>query len=344
LFGLFFACVLGEIALRVTDYEGLSLMYKDAALGQKYKPGAHAIVYSDESRKKVDIRINSLGFRDAEHSFGKSAQKRVLILGDSFVAAFSVEQQDAFPALLQKLSSWEVINFGVAGFGTAQELLSYEEYGRKFHPDFVVLCFFSGNDVSDNSAELSSNPRVYFHLDLNGNLVKDPPNQFRSVLSAFLSEHSRFYLWQKTQMRKLEQFYKSNVNLNPAHRVFLANYDDKMTRAWNITFALTRKLNLETKSDGSQLVVLYLPFSDEVNPDWWKENVDSSPPMRGQKWDLEKPVRLLESFCSTEGIRFISPKNDFLKETNHRFYFKHGHLNEEGHKKIAEILDRYLKW
>jgi hypothetical protein len=335
--------------LRIFDYQGLTLMEKDPLLAQKYKPHYDGEIFDPEAQKKIEIKINSLGFRDADHSIRKADSKRILFLGDSFVAGLAVPFEQTFPRVVQSILDsnshrWEAFNFGVAGFGTAQEMLAYERYGREFHPDFVILCFFAGNDVSDNSSQLSSNPRIYFHLDQQGNLVQENVSKVRSGIASFLNDHSRFYLWQKNQMRKLEFLYKTKVALNPADRVYLSDYDDRMLRAWNITRALIGRLNSEARRDGAQLLILYIPSADEVNPDWWKESLLNSPPMRNAKWDLSKPESVLQSICRDSGIDFLSPRSVFLKEgtASNRFYFKHGHLNENGHHRLAQLITEKL--
>ena len=42
------------------------------------------------------------------------------------------------------------MNFGISGQGTIHEWLTYRHYVREFKPDLVVLCFFPGNDPTDN--------------------------------------------------------------------------------------------------------------------------------------------------------------------------------------------------
>ena len=45
----------------------------------------------------------------------------------------------------------EVINAGVAGYGTGQEMLLFEQEGAKYDPQVVVVVVFLGNDIGDNS-------------------------------------------------------------------------------------------------------------------------------------------------------------------------------------------------
>ncbi|HEY4492157.1 MAG TPA: SGNH/GDSL hydrolase family protein [Acidobacteriota bacterium] len=342
--GILFALLLGEMILRIFDYQGISLMKKDRALGQIYKPNPHANVYSEESDQFIPIRINSMGFRDHDHSFGRSDKKRMVILGDSFGAGFSVRFEDTFPQQCEKYlnehspSQWEVINLSVAGFGTAQEMLAYREMGRKFHPDVVVLFFFPGNDISDNSSELSTNPRIYFTLDDKGNLVQEPGGRLRSEASSFLNDHSRLYLWQKVQMKKLENYYKYKVRLNPAYHAFLANYDKKTMRAWQITEKLLASLAGIAAGESTTFLVVAIPFPDAIYPQWWSETLAASPPMRKEMWDLSKPERLLALFCRQNKIAFYSPADTFRAEAAQTYYFKHGHFNKAGHARIGQLL------
>lgn len=104
------------------------------------------------------LTINSLGLRDSEHTYEKSAGvKRVLVLGDSYVWGYGVGDDETFCARLENRYSErneqiEVINTGVSGWGTDQELLYLREEGYKYQPDVVVVAFFIGNDVDNNVA------------------------------------------------------------------------------------------------------------------------------------------------------------------------------------------------
>ena len=50
----------------------------------------------------------------------------------------------------------EVINFGVSGYGTVQELMTLRHYVWDYDPDVVVLAFTTGNDVRNNLRALEA--------------------------------------------------------------------------------------------------------------------------------------------------------------------------------------------
>jgi len=99
---------------------------------------------------------NSKGFRDTrEFAYEKPPGIfRVLVLGDSHTQGFEVRQEATYAAIAERAlaargGKVEVINAGVAGFGTAEELVFLENEGARYHPDLVVLGFFA-NDYEDN--------------------------------------------------------------------------------------------------------------------------------------------------------------------------------------------------
>jgi lysophospholipase L1-like esterase len=102
------------------------------------------------------FRTNNAGFRDDEpYRHAKPPGTfRVLVLGDSHTAGFEVHQGETYSAVLRdRLRARglraEVLNAGVSGLGTAEQLAFLEQEGWKYAPDVVVLGFF-GNDFSDN--------------------------------------------------------------------------------------------------------------------------------------------------------------------------------------------------
>lgn len=103
----------------------------------------------------VSFRTNALGFNDVEHPLARPpGTRRVLLLGDSFVEGYAVEQRDHLARVLERLAArdgvrLEAISMGVAGWGQSQQLGTYEVVGRQFEPD-VVVTFFCANDLWNN--------------------------------------------------------------------------------------------------------------------------------------------------------------------------------------------------
>lgn len=126
----------------------------DPALG--YEPIPHYEYDGDELLyREFRGRSNSLGFRDREHPIEKvPGVRRILVLGDSVTMGLYVDRaEDVFTAVLERRlgergAAVEVLNFGVSGYNTQQEVATLVGKGLPYRPDLVVLQY-SLNDVEE---------------------------------------------------------------------------------------------------------------------------------------------------------------------------------------------------
>jgi hypothetical protein len=114
---------------------------------------------TDRSESIGIDKINSSGLTDTEHTLYKTpGTERIAILGDSITEALQLPVKERFARVLEtKLNgassqNFEVINFGVGGFGTGQEYLQFVRDVRRYKPDQVVLMYHQG-DETENSPD-----------------------------------------------------------------------------------------------------------------------------------------------------------------------------------------------
>lgn len=153
--------LLGEVVVRMALKDKMVLFpryhsaanYGDFTL-RRLRPNATFWHTSIDGRWK--FVTNAQGFRD-ERDFGYEkppGRLRVLTLGDSHTEGFEVRQAQTYSAVVERFLrakgvDAEVINTGVSGFSTAEELAFLENEGIHYKPDVVVLGFFA-NDFEDN--------------------------------------------------------------------------------------------------------------------------------------------------------------------------------------------------
>lgn len=114
---------------------------------------------TDRSESLGIGKINSAGLCDTEHSIAKNpGTERIAILGDSITEALQVPIKERFARVLEtKLNTgsaqkFEVINFGVGGFGTGHEYLQFVRDVRRYKPDQIILMYHQG-DETENSPD-----------------------------------------------------------------------------------------------------------------------------------------------------------------------------------------------
>lgn len=108
----------------------------------------------DDDGFTVEVYQNRFGLRGGDEMTHerKQAQRRILVVGDSYIWGYGVHQNEMFSSPeAHKDKNVELIPFGVSGYGTDQEYLFYKREGVKFDVDEVVLAVTIYNDIANNS-------------------------------------------------------------------------------------------------------------------------------------------------------------------------------------------------
>jgi lysophospholipase L1-like esterase len=106
----------------------------------------------------VRYSFNDMGCRDRDFPLERAAGTwRILALGDSYTMGVGVHARDVFTARLEQLLNgarspgsprYEVINCGVSGYSTEDELILYERHVARYNPDLVLLTMVWNDDRS----------------------------------------------------------------------------------------------------------------------------------------------------------------------------------------------------
>lgn len=370
------ALVIGEAVLRLAGFSYPNFWEPDPLTGSKLRPGMEGW-QRDEGRSYV--KINSQGLRDREHPVAKPAGTyRIAILGDSYAEAMQVEEERAFWWLLpERLQAChfaggkkiETLNFGVSGYGTGHEYLTLHERVWQYSPDMVLLAFFPGNDVRNNSKALEGEKgRAYFSLK-DGKLFldtafRDDPEfidkQHIAVHRAFLQESRLYQLMRRVKAGNIAQhFHNAPVAAALAagekltepgldEQVFKEPTDPKWQEAWSITDRLVLATNEETKSRGARFVLAILSTPGTVYP---------NPQMRARYAaslgveSLFYPEQRLQALGAKDGFEVVALAPAMQHAADEKHVFLHGfpntkpgfgHWNEAGHALAAELIARDL--
>jgi lysophospholipase L1-like esterase len=225
-------------------------------------------VYRHQSADvSVWFRINSKGLRaDREYPYEKPAgTKRVVCLGDSFTAGYEVDLEDCFTRVLERElnapgRAVEVLDAGVSGFGTAEELLYLERELIRYQPDVVVVSFY-GNDLMDNVRS------DLFGLD-HGELV---------------TRHDRY-----VPFGAFANFLNTNFAFN-----WLSGYSDAFAMAKETTTRLLKRKQVEENIAAVDTAASTAAKVDAPNPA--SPSPDGAPPTAAAPADPKKAAALAKA-------------------------------------------------
>jgi hypothetical protein len=328
-------------------------------------PGAEGW-YSAEGRSYV--RINASGWHDKEHPLKKPAGvTRIAILGDSYTDALQVPEDSAFPAILERtLNStlpgrYEVLNFGVGGFGTGQELLVLRHYALKYAPDAVILAFAIVNDVSDNSRALKRVDYLPYFKLVDERLVLDTSFRIsrgflrRARIVGFLEQHFRVAQLARvarlSAVADLEQGRRARSGMSPIE-FGVDNYrnpprDSIWAEAWNVTESLISLINRECRSRHIPFYLVSLSSGTQVTPDTARRRVLAAELGVPDLFEAERRLERLsirEGFDALALAPLLASRAIATHEYYHGFgeYLGRGHWNERGHRVAAMLLSAWL--
>jgi lysophospholipase L1-like esterase len=328
LFGLVYAlfmivtlAIVGEVALRVLPlgkFRSAPFRQYDPQLGVSLIPNMDVI--HSRGCFTGHVVTNRWGFRDRDRTLEKPpGEFRIALVGDSVVEGVHVNPDQVMNIQMEKLlqqqgyKNVEVLNFGIEGIGTTQELIMYKERIRQFHPDLVILTV-SDNDIMNNSSTLQPKSYgihtwycPYYNLDANGNLVFQPVQSrpFNGLIT-FLDRHSYLAYY-------IERiWYRADLPLYRWHGmpVYFGSYsndplDTEWQTAWTITEKVMARMRDTVEADGAKFVAVPWSNFSDIDPDWRARLTKQFGPLP-KELAPEKLDQRLEQMAGRENITMAS--------------------------------------
>jgi len=381
LFGIILGLLMTEVLLRVVGYSAPLFYMPDYYRGVALRPNVSG-TYQREGRNSISI--NSAGLRDREHSIAKPANTiRIALLGDSYCEALQVPMEQTFWWLLQqRLESCsqfegkhvELINFGVSGFGSGQELITLQQKVWDYSPDIVMLLVTTNNDISDNMRSLKNTNEIPYFIRQGDQLVVD--NSFRD--SAAFRWHSsglnRAGVWFRDNLRTIQLIYEIHLlirtklderrarqqappqipgpsdekrqaapEITVENMIYREPRDPTWNEAWRVTEDLIKEIHNEVNQKGAKFVLVIGSNPIQVHPD--RSVRDRFKSYLGVD-SLFYPNQRLAQFSDHEQIDFLDLAKPMQTYADQNKVFLHGfgkeigngHWNADGHRVAAELI------
>ncbi|NEQ41563.1 MAG: SGNH/GDSL hydrolase family protein [Okeania sp. SIO3I5] len=380
---LFVGVAIAEVGVRIAGLEGLKKISESTHA--EYYPKFYIIPHpvrgwehranvsgwSINEEGKAYLEFNNYGLRGPKITKAKPENTlRIAVLGDSFTSAVQVSYKQTFVGVMQKElkkctnfkgKKVQVINFGVNGYGTAQQLLTLREKVWDFQPDIVLLAFFNRNDVINNSRKLENNHYRPFFVYKKGKLELDL--SFRKLDTSHANSYmittvDKLPTWLVNNIRILQLMKKVEADQKKRYvgrhfkKLQANNFREPPNSAWQEAWKITDELigiiAKEVQEKGVEFKIATVMSHVQVHPDKeWRERYTKT--MDIQDWSY--PTRRLKKLGEIHNfsvIDLIEPFQNYIAENPVCVHgFKNtkmcsGHWNATGHKLAGEIIAENL--
>lgn len=99
---------------------------------------------------------NSTGARDIERKLQSADSNRCIVLGDSFMEGFGIDDKDRVSNLLEATTGNEFLNFACSDMGSTQEYLVYKHLASKYSHNTILLGILPANDFMNDNIRFDS--------------------------------------------------------------------------------------------------------------------------------------------------------------------------------------------
>ncbi len=309
---------------------------------------------------------NKHGFRSNKDIDKK--RETILIIGDSFVQACEVNNNEVFTSILDSILKEQIINAGVRGYGIDQEYLLLKQlFKENINIKYVIIMFYI-NDlrdiISDNrNSEFPDKPRLILRNDslvlyesdtiLIQNTEKEVifPTHLTYRISLFLKTLLYKSAIYKVFVNSLQfnQFgkwlYSKNLMKKPDYMTYDWRLADEeiMKESIPLVEAIFKNVNALCVSSNATLTVFLIPSEFQYQKELM-EQMKRLKFLYEYESNIDFAYRKVVEILEEQKINYIYPLNEFSnldQEQSLTFRFDK-HWNKNGHKQVANILRRYF--
>jgi lysophospholipase L1-like esterase len=234
----------------------------------------------------------------------------------------------------------EVVNAGVSGWGTADQLVWLQRVGLALEPDLVLVAMTLHNDVSDN-LDLR-------HHELVAGVPRARPRTEMPLrtylpleLKGWLASHSHLYRLLTEVLRGGEIQARAGALTSHVSELMQRDPDDRIALGWQLTQDHLDEIHEASRAGDATMAVFMIPLAIQLSDavfEQFVENQDYGP----HEALLDRPQRQMLGWSEGAGVPVIDLLPAFRARTaaDPRLLYipADGHWNEAGHALAAETL------
>jgi len=302
----------------------MNIFASDPSIGIIYKPNAST--YEKGREYNALYRINGLGLRDREYGPKRKSIFRVLLLGDSFSVSHGMPIEDSLSRqmeqALQKIANndsmgikFEVVNGAVGGHSPYNYWKAYLRWAPILEPDAVIVGL-SPDDYDSSNAGLNYLIEDGFVVTTyrDGETPQKRGVSYVSKLRKWLSWNSEFYILLRNFFYYNEIVGRVSMRFSGKKEAridllkqFMVPQPVSITQSWNASFSYLDKLHEATKTHNVPLLMISIPFKDEIDDTQFQHTLAASGLNRSQT-DLNQPLKEISRYCNSRSIPLFDPR------------------------------------
>jgi hypothetical protein len=302
------------------------------------------VSWASDDMDDMHVTMNGEGFWDSDHQEKKpDGTKRILFLGDSFTIGYGVRYEDRFSELISRKLPFgtEVINMGMWGYSTDQELLLYSEIGQKFDPDILVLSMFLDDLFCTHLVSVNQGRYIKPKFTVTGDGVLElentpvPDNNGSSVLLNMI----------RSRIGVIKN--RLNVGREFAERNWFSVFDKAYVRGigYYLSLRIVDELHAMAKEKGMPFLLVLIPYKDQLMEKEIHAQNEGYVGIPPHRLDLRLPQKVVTHYCQKKGIPVLDLLPVFQEESQRTklFFDRDLHWTKEGHQVAAHAILERLK-
>jgi hypothetical protein len=342
---------------------GLPYWIPDAKIHYRHRPNTTRL-WKDLDGTKKALRINSHGHHDDEFPIKKRGDEfRGLMIGDSITMGDGVSSDETFSNQLegflqkygQDYQSYQIINAGVQGYSTSQELQILKE-SMRFKPDFIAIGFCM-NDVT-MPYEAIGNPsknNMYTtapHIDIS---LKSGIQTTSSFLRYALNDTGYGRLIQKMRASQLQKEGGDldSWSVDTQEMSAASATDPRFRKGWNIVLQNLHEAYALAKENNIPIVLLIFPNDFQLFNESLKKPQDILT-QHAQEYGVDciDFTQIFEKVFQSDIVDMFAKQgkeipppaelNTLYELQKTKYLRDFHHLTPVGHHFVASVLNQYL--
>jgi hypothetical protein len=258
-----------------------------------------------------------------------------LAVGDSFTEGWEVEDEESWPAVLEKTTGVPIVNAGVGGYGTDQIVMRAEQLLPIVKPKVLIVGFLE-SDIQRAGHSVFGAPKPWFSVE-NDALRFHPPEPLEPRAQTMLAS-TAYKLRDGLGYFATADFIFARLNPNFWYSTGTeVHYRKVDVDEADVTCRLLKRLKAQTDKDGVRTLLFMQYYAGIIFE-------ADKPPRHAQRvlaCAQDMGIRVLDQFAFLRRMIVADPYS--MKE-----YYMHndetyGHMSAKGNRHAAHLLSLALR-